>query len=245
MRKLFWISIALIVVAMTLVACAKQGEIPRPVGHVNDFAKMMNPQDAQTLELKLRDYETQTSNEIAVVTIKTLGNESVEDYTIRLAEQWKVGKKGKDNGVILLIAKEEKKFRIEVGYGVEGVLTDAQSKIILEREMKPYFKKEEFGKGILAGVDGIIAVIGGGYTPTAASAEPEKESVSFSAVWLFIILFFVGIIAIIILAAILGSGGGTWSSGGGGYSSGGSRGSGGNSGFGGGGFGGGGSSGGW
>lgn len=243
MRKLPRITIALVVIAMSLIACATQktqSEIPQSVGHVNDFAKMMSPEDRQILGSKLRDYESETSNEIAVVTIKTLGSETIESYSIRLAEKWKVGKKEKDNGAILLIAKGERKLRIEVGYGLEGVLTDARSKMIIEREITPYFKKEEFGKGVFAGVNAIIDTIGGSYTPSQLSSEGKSNGVSIP-LWIFLVIIICVVPLIVFIGAVMSSssGGGSWSFGGGG------RGSGSGSGFGGGGFGGGGASGGW
>jgi len=232
--------IILIFLSLAVIGCVT-ADIPQPTGYVNDFAGLLSKQEREILEKKLSGYATKTTNEIAVVTIKSLGGETIEDYTVRLAEKWKVGKKGKDNGVILLIAKEDKKLRIEVGYGFEGVLTDAKSKLIIEREITPRFKKGEFGPGISAGVNAIIDTISGTYSaPTPQSGDNEGRILLW--IWIIVVIFFGSIVFLIIIIVAISDGsssGGSWSSGG--YSGGG----GGGGGFGGGSFGGGGASGGW
>lgn len=232
----------LAVFAIILGACIQAGvNIPKPAGYVNDFAKMMTSGERSALEAKLRGYKEGTGNEITVVTIESLGGQTIEQYSIELAEKWGVGKKGQDNGVVLLVSKEDRKLRIEVGYGLEGVLTDAASKIIIEREIVPRFKQEKFADGINSGVDAIIAVIGGTYKLSSVAGEGKKSDVTFPF-WIWIIIAVVGGIVLIILVGAAGngsSGGGVWVGG----TRGGSRTGGG--GFGGGGFGGGGASGGW
>lgn len=133
--------------------------LPEPRGFVNDFANIIPDDVEKRIEQTLRDYRAKTTNEITVVTVTSLNGESIEQYTIRLAEKWKVGKKGKDNGVILLIAKEDRKLRIEVGYGLEGVLTDAKAKLIIERVIAPEFKQGNFVAGIEKGVAQIMKTL--------------------------------------------------------------------------------------
>lgn len=224
--------------SLFLAGCASTA-IPNPKGYVNDFAGMLSEKEQKALEATLVQYQKQTSNEITVVTVTSLGGKSIEDYTMALAEKWQVGKKGKDNGVIILIAKDEKKIRIEVGYGLEPVLTDAQSKQIIDREMTPRFKKDDFAGGITAAVKAVMAVIAGTYV---SSGSVPEESGGGWPLWLIIAVVIGGIFLLIFIISIAADagGGGSWSSGGG---SGGGGGGGG--GFGGGGFGGGGASGGW
>lgn len=145
--------------------------IPNPRGFVNDFANIISDDAQHRMEQMLYDYKTRTTNEIAVVTVSSLGGESIEEYTIRLAEKWKVGKRGKENGVILLVAPNDRETRIEVGYGLEGVLTDAKSKLIIERAMIPEFKKGNFASGIEKGLAEIMQTL----TP-AGSAEDNPKN---------------------------------------------------------------------
>jgi uncharacterized protein len=100
--------------------------LPEPQGYVNDFANLLSAGVEESLEATLAQYEAETTNELAVVTIKTLGGKSIEEYSISLAEKWGVGQKDKDNGAVILVAETEREIRIEVGYGLEPVLTDAR-----------------------------------------------------------------------------------------------------------------------
>lgn len=139
-------------------------EIPkRPEGYVSDYAAMLSPGTRASLEEKLRRFEEETSNQVVVVTFPSLEGEVLEDFSIRLAEQWKIGQKGKDNGVILLIFKEDRKVRIEVGYGLEGALTDAVAKLIIENEIVPRFRQEKFDEGIEQAVQAVMQATKGEY----------------------------------------------------------------------------------
>jgi uncharacterized protein len=114
----------------------------------------------------LAQYEDSTSNQIAILIISTLDNEVLEEYSLRVAETWKLGQKDKDNGILLLIAVDDHKMRIEVGKGLEGVLTDALSNRIIRNEMAPAFRRADFDGGVTAAINGIVAGIGGEYTAT-------------------------------------------------------------------------------
>lgn len=133
---------------------------PTPTGYVNDFAQIISPQTETQLEERLKSYDQQTSNEIAVVTIKSLENEPIEDYAVTLFERWRVGKEKKDNGVMFLVSKDDRKMRIEVGYGLEGSLTDGEAGSIIRNDVAPKFRENDFDGGITNGVNGIIAGIG-------------------------------------------------------------------------------------
>lgn len=242
-KKIFLVPIAILLAIFALAGCAKTN-IPDPQGYVNDFAGMMRADAAKSLDVTLSQYAKQTTNEIAVVTVKTIGNESIEDFSMALAEKWKVGKKGKDNGVIILVAKEEKKIRIEVGYGLEPVLTDAKAKFIIDREMSSRFKNSDFTGGIQAGTNAVIQTISGTYSPETSGSSQTSSDANWP-VWLIILLIVIVlfVIVFVIMALVDGEGeGGFWISGG---SGGGGGGDGGGGGFGGGSFGGGGASGGW
>lgn len=132
--------------------------------HVHDEAKVLSQQIVDRLENQLKVYEDSTSNQIAILIITSLAGEPIEEYSLQVAEKWKLGQKGKDNGALLLIAVDDHKMRIETGYGLEGVLTDALCSRIIRNELAPNFRKDDYDAGVTAGIDAIIEAIGGEYT---------------------------------------------------------------------------------
>jgi len=138
MRFLFLYCLSWLVFPTSLPAL----EIPsRPQGYISDYAGMISPSKRAALEEKLRNFENETTNQLVVAIFPNLEGNALENFSIHLAEQWKVGQRGKDNGVILLIFKESRQVRIEVGYGLESVLPDSISKLIIENEMVPRFRE--------------------------------------------------------------------------------------------------------
>jgi uncharacterized protein len=135
---------------------------PKPTGYVSDFARVLDQDSRQSLENTLSQFERSTTNEIAVVTVPSLEGDSVEDYANRLFKEWGIGKKGKDNGVLILIAPHDRKMRIEVGYGLEARLTDGIAGQIIRERMTPYFKQSDYISGIFAGVQDIQQVLTNG-----------------------------------------------------------------------------------
>jgi uncharacterized protein len=117
----------------------------------------LTPREVAVLGQKLEAFEKETTNQIAVLLIPSLQGDSLEDFSIRLAEKWKIGQKGRNNGAILLIVKNERKLRIEVGYGLEGALPDALSGSIIRNEIGPQFEEGRFYAGIEAGLNAIMA----------------------------------------------------------------------------------------
>lgn len=194
MKKIFtFLSLSTLLILLSSVTVFAQGQIPPPRGHVNDFANIIPDDVEQRLEQTLRDYNIKTTNEIAIVTVESLGGQTIEDYTMRLAEQWKVGKKGKDNGAILLVAPNERKVRIEVGYSLEGVLTDAKAKMIIERVIIPEFRNSNFTAGIEKGVAEIIKVITLPVASELAGEKEQKSSESSSGSGIIVAIVFGGI----------------------------------------------------
>ena len=213
---------------------------------IHDDANVLSPQAVSSLELMLKAERDSTSNQIAVLIIPTLEGEIVEEYSLRVAESWRLGQESKDNGVLLLIVINERKVRIEAGYGLEGTLTDALSSRINRNEIAPYFRNGNYDEGVKAGLAAIIQTIKGEYKNDEPT--PGRRSSKRSPLITILIL-----IVIFIIASRRGrggkGGGGYWSSGsgwvgpmGGFGGSSGSWGSGGGDFGGGGGFGGGGSS---
>lgn len=162
-------------------------DVPRLKGRINDYSNTLSADEVKKLEAKLKAFEDSTSTQIVVLLMESLDGEDLEDFSMEVAEDWKIGQKGKDNGVILLFFMEDKKDRIEVGYGLEGVLTDAVCQWILDKEVKPRFKEEKYYEGIDVATDKIIASMDGSYQKEIAPAmeQERKESV---ALIVFIIL---------------------------------------------------------
>ena len=142
----------------------------RPTSYVNDYANLLSPEAKKEIENTLSVFEKQTSNQITVAIFESLEDESLEDFSIRLASKWKIGTKEKDNGVILLIFKKEHEVRIEVGYGLEGVLPDAICDQIIRHEVVPSFKKGDFDTGVSNAISAIISTTKGEYTLTNSNA---------------------------------------------------------------------------
>src|SRR5882724_4195780 len=138
--------------------------IPPPPDHrINDFAGVLPAAERERLEEKLRSWGRESSNQIVVAIFRSLDGESLEDYSIRLAQAWRIGQKGLDNGVIFLVFVDDRKMRLEVGYGLESKLTDALSSQILRQVVAPSFREGKVADGIAAGLDAIEQVIAGTY----------------------------------------------------------------------------------
>lgn len=171
MKKLLLATILLITITISIAAALN---VPsRPEDRVTDYTSRLDRQQTTAIESLIARYEKDTTNQIAVAIFESLKGENLEDFSIRLAEQWKIGQKEKDNGVILLIFLNDRKLRIEVGYGLEGSLTDAMSNTIINSVIVPYFKKGQYEKGILVGVASIMKVISPEYD-IANAAQPQQ-----------------------------------------------------------------------
>ena len=216
----------------------------KPQGYVSDWAGVFSAQQKADLENRIAAVKQTNGAELAVVTVPSLQGGEIDDFAAKLFAQWGIGQKGKDNGVLLLAAMEDRKMRIEVGYGLEGVLTDAKTGRIQDEYIVPRFKEGNYAQGLIAGADILLKVMGGEELPAPSATEADTTLGGI----IFLLIF--GVVFILIVrAAIKGGKGGGWTSGGGssrggGWSSG-SSGGGGFGGFSGGHSGGGGSSRGW
>ncbi|NTV48894.1 MAG: TPM domain-containing protein [Geobacteraceae bacterium] len=165
------------IVLMSLLpqlACAL--EVPQLRGRVNDYANMLSPGANQRLEQALADFESSDSTQIVVLTVNSLEGESLEEYSIKVAEAWRIGQTKLDNGAILLIAKQERKIRIEVGRGLEGVLTDLVSGRIIRGDIYPHFKNNDYDSGITAGVSSVMQVVRGEYKAQPRDLKQGRKS---------------------------------------------------------------------
>ncbi len=155
-----------------------------PTGYVNDFANALSTQEVGVLESKVQEHKQNTSHEIAVVTINSLDGDSIENYAVKLFEEWGIGKEEEDNGVLLLVAVDDRKVRIEVGYGLEGVVTDAEANRVIQNIIVPSFKNQEYFIGINGAVDHLMAL-------SAGEVLPQDEKIPTGVFVGMIVFFFV------------------------------------------------------
>ena len=207
---------------------------PPLTGRVVDAANLLKPEERTALEAKLKAHEDRTTDQVVVATLRSLEGYEIEDYANRLFRHWQLGQKGKDNGALLLVAPQERKVRIEVGYGLEGALTDALSKIIITTAIAPQFQRGNFAGGIDAGVDAMLSILTGDAEEWQRRAQVREESTAtIDPVVAFIIL----LILFFLISRMMGAGRrrgirrdrhgpwivttGGWGGGGGGWSGGG------------------------
>jgi uncharacterized protein len=201
--------------AFVALAAASAQETPRdglqPVppltARVTDLTGTLSAPERQALEAKLTAWESQTTNQLAVLIVPTTQPETVEQYGIRVAEAWKLGQKGRDNGVLFLVAKNDKRMRIEVGYGLEGNLPDVAARRIIGDTVAPLFSKGQFAAGIDAGVERIMRVASGDEPPPK---EPRRRVPSHGLDFGTIALIFLVAVPVVgaMLRSILGNVGG-------------------------------------
>jgi uncharacterized protein len=151
-------------------------EVPKLNGYVNDLASVISPETELKIERFLRSFESSDSTQLVVLTIDSLEGEALEEYSLKVVESWKIGQKEKDNGALLLIAKQEREIRIEVGYGLEGKLTDLLAGRIIDNEIKPRFQAGDFDGGVIAGVASMAEAVRGEYQGTGNTARKKKRN---------------------------------------------------------------------
>ncbi|HVS66423.1 MAG TPA: TPM domain-containing protein [Thermoanaerobaculia bacterium] len=168
-------------------------EVPFLGGRVNDLAGMLDAGERDRLEQALASFEEETGSQVVVLTVPSLEGDSLEDFSIRVVETWQLGREGVDDGALLLIAEAERRMRIETGYGLEGVLTDAASRRILDRVITPRFRAGDFAGGIEAGVDAMLSVIRGEELPAPERRGPPPGPVLAGCFQLFVLLLVLGL----------------------------------------------------
>lgn len=209
LSKFFFALCASLLYAAIALAQSLQ-PVPALSGRVVDLSHTLSTEQRQSLDAQLRDFEQRKGSQIAVLIVSRTEPEAIEQYAIRVAEQWKLGRKKIDDGAILVIAKDERALRIEVGYGLEGVLNDATCKRIIDDIIVPYFRKGDFYGGISAGVDAMMSVIDGEPLP-----EPAKDrDVPAGAAGLLPLLFVAALLLGGVMRSIFGRGKGALIAGG-------------------------------
>jgi len=249
-NTLYRLTAVLFLFAATILSAR---EVPPLSGPVNDYAAILSADEKETLESFLLALDRQTGVQIAVLTIPSLEGESLESFSLKTVEQWKLGQQGEDNGALLLVSLGDRAVRIETGYGLEGTLTDAKSGLIIRNVIAPRFREGKYGAGILVAVRNMAGIATDNREILSESVKnplKEKSGGNLAGLLFFIVFYLImragfhrrgGLFTGLLLGSMLGgrrSGSGFSSGGFGGFSGGGFSGGGG-------GFGGGGASGGW
>ena len=173
-------------------------DVPPLTGRVVDLAHVLSAQEAAQLSDQLKAHEEKTGNQLAVLILPSLEGEPLEEFSHRVATAWKLGQKGTDNGVLLLVAMKDRKLRIEVGYGLEGTLTDIRSARIIRHDIVPYFKSGDIPRGVQAGAEAILKTIEGTYQ--AADGIPRRSLSESNAFHYVVIGIVIGFLAGMILS---------------------------------------------
>jgi uncharacterized protein len=176
-------------------------EIPKLSSRVTDTTATLTAEQAQALESKLAAFEAKKGSQIAVLIVPTTQPEDIAEFGIKVLDLWRIGRKGVDDGLIFIIAKDDRKLRLEVGYGLEGVIPDAIAKRIIAETITPYFKNGDFVGGVDAGVDQIISLIDGEQLP---EPEPTQQNYSQQDEGGFIFLLFGGLFAGSMFSSLFG-----------------------------------------
>lgn len=180
--------------------------VPALSAYVIDRTGTLSPEQINTLNQALRGFETRKGSQIAVLLIPSTQPETIEQFGIRVADKWKLGRKKVDDGVILIVAKNDRTVRIEVGYGLEGALTDALSKRIIEETILPAFRQQNFYAGIAGAVTQIQKVIEGESLPPPSQSSGMEEGILSSLPVLFVIALVLGSILRRVLGRLIGAG---------------------------------------
>lgn len=167
-------NLLLFLLILSLYSSAHALDVPKLQGYVNDYADMISPSAKAELENELRTFEQTDSTQIVILTIPSLEGEEIEDFGIKVGDTWKIGQAGKDNGIIFIVAKQERKMRIEVGRGLEGRLTDLTAGRIIDLVVKPRFKRGDFDGGFIAAVSALIDATRGEFKADG-NHHPQKH----------------------------------------------------------------------
>lgn len=188
-----WLALLASLWLLLLTTTAWGREIPAFQGYVNDYANLISPAAEQELTALLTAFDQSDSTQVAILTVDSLEGEDLEGFSIRVVDQWKVGQQGKDNGVLLLVAKQERKVRIEVGRGLEGVLTDLLSGRIIDQAIAPAFRAGQIDQGFVNGAQAIIAATRGEFKadPNARRSRHTGDKAPPIVSYLFVALLLI------------------------------------------------------
>lgn len=203
MKKFLIICVGLLVIPIGVFAYVSPG---KPTSFVSDFAGVLNAADKQSIEAKALALQRETGFQVAVVTVSSLDDSTIEEYAVKLFEEWKIGDAKTDTGLLLLVAPNVRKVKIETGYGAEGAVTDIQAAHIIDGVLLPAFKQGNYGAGISGAMDAFGAIITNSpeaaqYSAAYPSGTPNSSGFKFDISWGFVL----AVIVLNVLAQILGA----------------------------------------
>lgn len=174
LRYLYAAALVLLLMPSLVLAGAQQVAIPALAARVTDLTNTLSAEQQSALESRLAQFEQQEGSQMAILLVPSTRPEAIEQYSIRVVDEWKLGRKGVDDGILILVAKNDREMRIEVGYGLEGVIPDAIANRIIEETMVPYFRQGDFYGGLSAAVEQLAGLVAGEPLPApqARSASP-------------------------------------------------------------------------
>jgi uncharacterized protein len=187
--RLVWLALSTLVATLFFVTRAEALAVPKLEGRVNDYADLLSPEAEERVKRNLEAHEKATGQQFVVLTIKSLEGDPLEDFSIRTVEAWKVGREKQDDGLLLLVVKDDRKVRIEVGHGLEGSITDAFSSRVIRSVLVPSFKTGDYAGGIEGALNVLMRHETGGAADLPEPASPQKSSRKVSP--LFALLLFV------------------------------------------------------
>ncbi|MBI1961705.1 MAG: TPM domain-containing protein [Parcubacteria group bacterium] len=180
-----WLATILLALPLSAAAYVSPGA---PGGFVNDFAGVLSSEERASLGQLLSEYQKQTGNEIAVAIVNSVGDETIETYAVALFQEWGIGEAGHDNGALFVVAVADREMRIEVGYGLEGDLTDVEAKHLISTVIPPYFASEDYDGGVRAAVIGMLQAVGADVAVGAAVSEGRNNG-SFIGEYFWLLIF--------------------------------------------------------
>jgi uncharacterized protein len=199
MKKVFSFFILLL---CCLPSVAYGLDVPKLQGYVNDYAGMISPSAKSKIEEELRAFEQSDSTQIVILTVPSLGGKNIEEFSIKVAEAWKIGQQVKDNGVLFIVSKQDRKIRIEVGRGLEGKLTDLMAGRIIDQVIKPRFKQGDFDGGFITGTSALIDATRGEFK--AEQRPVQRRQKGFPPFLTFLLFFGIFVLILGSLSRILG-----------------------------------------
>jgi uncharacterized protein len=191
---------------MLLLCClpfsAYSLDVPKIQSYVNDYAGMISPSVRSKMEGELRAFEQSDSTQIVILTVPSLEGENIEEFSIKVAEAWKIGQQQKDNGILLIVSKQERKIRIEVGRGLEGKLTDLMAGRIIDQVIKPRFKQGDFDGGFITGTSALVDATRGEFK--AEQGPVQRRQKGFPPFLTFLLFFGIFVLILGSFSRILG-----------------------------------------
>jgi uncharacterized protein len=216
--RLVWLALSTFVAMLFFVTRAEALAVPKLEGRVNDYADLLSPEVEERVNRKLEAHEKATGQQFVVLTIKSLEGDPLEDFSIRTVEAWKLGREKQDEGLLLLVVKDDRKVRIEVGHGLEGSITDALSSRIIRGVIVPAFKTGDYAGGIDAALSALIRHETGGATELSEPTSPRQGSRKVSPLFALLLFVLPFLIPFFVLSRLSGgSGRGRWGSSAGGF----------------------------